>query len=133
MASSYCMATAPDSVYNQKWAFYNPLRKSPELEWPTNGLTLQNLYRLAQTLNPSDLEIAPVQAWFELASRFPPEILLRQDVLDTLGKEFRGVVHCVIYGAAIERQAFESVVYRVLGPPAAAMPDASAVQPQQQQ
>ena len=130
MASSYCMATAPDSVYDKKWAFYNPLRKNPELEWTTNGLTLQKLYGLAQTLNPSDLEVAPVQAWFELADRYPPEMLLQQNVLDTLAREFRGTVHCVIYGAAVERQAFESIVYRVLGPPPAALAECSTAQQQ---
>jgi hypothetical protein len=86
------------------------------LSWQGSGLTLESLYGLASSVNPSDLDLAPVQAWFELAARYPPEILLRKDVEDRLKKEFVGVVKCPHYGAAIERGAFESIVARVLDP-----------------
>lgn len=117
MASAYCMSTAPDKVYDEQWAALNPFRKTQEVEWQANGLTLGTLYGLAQSLNPSDLEVTPVQAWFELTSRYPLEKLLQQDALDRMAREFKGAVKCVIFGAAAERQAFESIVRRVLGPP----------------
>lgn len=56
-----------------------------------------------------------MQAWFELAERFGPELMVHERTLQLLRKEFKGVTKCVAYGAAIERLAFESVVGRVLG------------------
>lgn len=88
----------------------------PPVSWPASGLTLHSLYGLASSVNPSDLELAPVQAWFELAARWPLETLLRKDVEDRLKTAFVGVVKCPHYGAAIERGAFESICARVLGP-----------------
>ncbi|KFG87436.1 hypothetical protein MANI_109635, partial [Metarhizium anisopliae] len=88
----------------------------PSFQWGASGITLESLHGLAASLNPGDLEITPVQAWFELASRYPVEVLLGGAVLDTLQREFNGVVRCVMYGAVIERLAFESIIARVLGP-----------------
>lgn len=81
-----------------------------------SGLTLQSLHGLASSINPADLDLTPVQAWFELAARYPIDVLLRRDVEDRLKREFVGVVKCPHYGAAIERGAFESICARVLGP-----------------
>jgi hypothetical protein len=61
------------------------------------------------------LELTPVQAWFELAGRYPPEVLLREDVLGALKRELAPVVKCPHFGAVMEREAYESVVGRVLG------------------
>jgi hypothetical protein len=89
----------------------------PTLTWNTSSLSLWSLYGLANSLNAPDLDLAPVQAWFELASMYPLSLLLRPDIQASLRKEFVGVVKCPHYGAAIERSAFESIVDRVLGPP----------------
>ena len=79
-----------------------------------SGLTLQALYGLASTLNPGDMEVTPVQAWFELASQYHVSLLLSPPVLEALKREFIGVVKCVHFGATIERGAFESVAGRVM-------------------
>ncbi|KND95139.1 hypothetical protein TOPH_00325 [Tolypocladium ophioglossoides CBS 100239] len=118
MASAYCMASAPETVYTDREALDSKKKRSrsPPLQWAALGTTLKSLHGLARSLNPGGQEIAPVQAWFELASRYPVDILMGDGVLDTLQREFRGVVRCVAFGAAIERLAFESVITRVLGP-----------------
>ncbi|CAK7223954.1 hypothetical protein SBRCBS47491_005382 [Sporothrix bragantina] len=90
---------------------------SQGLTWQAPDITLQTLYGLAVSLNPiSEMELAPVQAWFELAARYPLPILLRKDVLNALKREFVGVVRCLYFGAVMERVAFESVVQRVVEP-----------------
>ncbi|EXV03111.1 hypothetical protein X797_004234 [Metarhizium robertsii] len=120
MASAYCMAPAPESVYAGRAALAakkpGKAAPRPSFQWGASGITLESLHGLAASLNPGDLEITPVQAWFELASRYPVEVLLGGAVLDTLQREFNGVVRCVMYGAVIERLAFESIIARVLGP-----------------
>ncbi|PFH62107.1 hypothetical protein XA68_15068 [Ophiocordyceps unilateralis] len=132
MASAYLMASAPASVYAslealtpgpawRRLLFPDSSRRrrdaSPVLRWSAPGLSLASLHGLAQSLNPlGDVELTPVQAWFELSVRYPSERLLRADVMDALLRRFRGVVRCVAYGAAVERLAFESVVAGVLGP-----------------
>ncbi|KAM3513815.1 hypothetical protein MY11210_002540 [Beauveria gryllotalpidicola] len=120
MASSYLMASAPESVYDERAALASRFRSSPAaLQWPAAAaaVTLDSLHGLAQSLNPGGVdEVAPVQAWFELAARYPVDTLLQPAVLDALKREFKGVVRCVAFGAAMERGAFESIVMRVLGP-----------------
>ncbi|KAK9438785.1 alanine racemase [Metarhizium brunneum] len=121
MASAYCMAPAPESVYAGRAALAakkpgKAAAPRPSFQWGASGITLESLHGLAASLNPGDLEITPVQAWFELARRYPVEVLLGGTVLDTLQREFNGVVRCVMYGAVIERLAFESIIARVLGP-----------------
>lgn len=89
---------------------------SSPLSWHTSGLTLRSLYELACSLNPADdVEVTPVQAWFELVGRFGAEAIMAEGVLESLKREFVGVVKCPHYGASLERAAFESVVGRVLG------------------
>ena len=90
---------------------------SQGLQWQAPDVTLQTLYGLAVSLNPiSDKELAPVQGWFELASRYPLSLLLRTDVVEGLKRELVGVVRCLYFGAVMEREAFESVVQRVVEP-----------------
>ncbi|KAK4237145.1 RNA polymerase I-specific transcription initiation factor RRN3-domain-containing protein [Achaetomium macrosporum] len=103
---------------------------SSGLSWKTSGLTLRSLYGLACSLNPplspddddngggggcASAEIAPVQAWFELVTRFGAATLMREGVLDRLKREFVGVVKCPHFGASMKRGAFETVVAGVLG------------------
>lgn len=116
MASSYLMASAPESVYTKREAFNSRFRSSPTLQWASSSVTLDSLYGLAQSLNPGQEEVAPVQSWFELASRYPIDLLLQPASLESLKREFKGVVRCVAFGAAMERDAFESIIARVLGP-----------------
>jgi hypothetical protein len=123
MASTFCISSAPDSVFEARKGFKSSSSSSrsksasPVISWNAScGLTLQALYGLASSLNPGDKELTPVQAWFELARQYHASLLLDRRILDALKKEFVGVVKCVHFGAAIERQAFESIVDRVIGP-----------------
>lgn len=128
MASSLALRTAPPEVFTSiEQATENLTKRGrsqkagedpipPDLSWQASGLTLLSLYGLANSLNPSDKELTPVQAWFELASRYPMALLLRQDILEALKVAFVGVVKCPHYGAEIERSAYESIVHRILGP-----------------
>ncbi|KAK8139702.1 hypothetical protein PG984_000825 [Apiospora sp. TS-2023a] len=90
---------------------------SSSVAWRTTGLTLESLHDLASTLNPPDLELAPVQAWFEMIREYGPAAVLGDGgrVLEQLTAELRGLVNCLSFGAVIEREAFDSVLHRVLG------------------
>ncbi len=126
MASSLALRTAPGTVFDQVITTKQNMRSPdpttraapipPAVSWQVSGLTLQNLYGLARSVNPSDLDITPVQAFFEWADQYPLAVLLRPDILDQLKRELIGVVKCPHFGAVIERGACESVVGRVLGP-----------------
>ncbi|CAM1506597.1 Fc.00g062380.m01.CDS01 [Cosmosporella sp. VM-42] len=126
MASTFCMADAPESVFMGRKAglvpqtckaITGPLGPPVNFQWSTAGISLDSLHNLALSLNPGDLELTPVQAWFELARRYSIDKLLDPLTLDALKREMNGVVKCLHFGAVIERQAFESVTNRVLGPP----------------
>ena len=113
MASTFCAATAPEVLYPRQKGGNVPLKgESPS--WTISGLTLQNLRLLASSLIPGDAELTPVQGWFELVERYGTEVLLGQ-AMASLKREFVGVVKCPHFGAVIEREAFESVVERVMG------------------
>ena len=87
-----------------------------DLSWTSTSLTLASIHGLASSLVPDDtVEVAPVQAWFELVRRFGVDVLMAEGVLEALKREFVGVVRCPHFGAVVERGAFESVVGRVLG------------------
>ncbi|KAI0818249.1 hypothetical protein GGR55DRAFT_694479 [Xylaria sp. FL0064] len=87
-----------------------------QLAWPSRALTLTNLRRLAGTLNASAAaELAPVQAWFELVSLYGVGIATDGAVLERLKFELAGEVHCVMFGAAVDRDVFEAVLKRVIG------------------
>ncbi|KAF9879206.1 hypothetical protein CkaCkLH20_03439 [Colletotrichum karsti] len=115
MASTMCMSSAPERVYR------SIRRKETETQhsWDaTSGagsaLSLKSLLSLAKALNPGDIELTPVQAWFELAGRYGAAALMEDRVIEALKREFCGVVDCIHFGAIIERDAFESVVARVM-------------------
>ena len=143
MASSVALASAPPEIFvtldetrERVWdpcrpaeGTHNPIARTTTTttttsssklaappSWRAEGLSLQGLYGLACSLNPSDEELAPVQAWFEMAALYPTELLLREDVLTRLREAFRGTVRCPHFGAAINRDVFESIVARILGP-----------------
>ncbi|RYP80757.1 hypothetical protein DL769_002304 [Monosporascus sp. CRB-8-3] len=79
------------------------------------GLSLGSLRRLAEALNPPDVELAPVQAWFEIARACGPAAVRDAAIMDFLKRELARVVRCVHFGAAIPRHAFDDVVGRVVG------------------
>ncbi|PHH71986.1 hypothetical protein CDD80_4842 [Ophiocordyceps camponoti-rufipedis] len=132
MASAYLMANAPPQAYTSRSAMTpdpswrrilqpetcrRRREASPVVRWSAPAISLASLHGLAQSLNPmGDVELTPVQAWFELAARYPAERLVRAEVLNALLARFCGLVRCVAYGAAVERGAFESVAVGVLGP-----------------
>lgn len=126
MASSLCIQSAPQEAFekfdettkNLKSSSRKASGVSPvagDISWKAPGITLRSLLGLASSLNPGDKELTPVQAWFELASQYSPALLLSPRVLNGLKREFVGVVRCQRFGATIEREAFESVVGRVIG------------------
>lgn len=136
MASTFCMSRAPDTVYDYSHSVFlasqqqqqqgkngaggadaSPAQTqevTPAFTWQSPGLNLATLRGLASSLNPGDQDLTPVQAWFELASRYRMDVLLGPGVLDTLRVEFNGAVKCLAYGAVIERGAFESIISRVM-------------------
>lgn len=126
MASTFCMARAPEAVYLDRKNISatsdcgtgRGVGKIPPFyyEWPSTPISLASLLGLASSLNPGDKEITPIQAWFELADRYPITVLLDLQLLQVLSRELNGVVKCLYFGAVMEREAFESVVGRVLGP-----------------
>lgn len=85
------------------------------VEWSSNTLTLANLRRLARTLNPSDSELAPVQAWYELARLCGVAVATDAAVLAGLEKELAAEVHCVVFGAVVRRTVFEDALEKVVG------------------
>ncbi|KAF6829835.1 methyltransferase domain-containing protein [Colletotrichum plurivorum] len=116
MASTMCMSSAPERVYR------SIRRREVETQhtWEAStgagsALSLRSLLALAKTLNPGDIELTPVQAWFELAARYGAAPLMEERIVEALKREFCGVVDCIHFGAIIERDAFESVVARVMG------------------
>ncbi|KAK0657307.1 hypothetical protein B0T16DRAFT_452784 [Cercophora newfieldiana] len=123
MASALALRTAPPEVYAAAADTAPILRpakaadvtRQGDCSWQATGLTLHSLYGLACSISDADLEITPVQAWFELAGRYPLGLLLKREVLEVLKRELAPMVRCPHFGAVIEREAFESVVGRVLG------------------
>ncbi|OHE96989.1 hypothetical protein CORC01_07774 [Colletotrichum orchidophilum] len=116
MASTMCMSSAPARVYR---TIRRGEAETVSHTWQADtgagsALSLKSLLALAKTLNPGDIELTPVQAWFELAARYGAAALMRDSVIEALKREFCGVVDCIHFGAIIERDAFESVVARVM-------------------
>ncbi|WDK13975.1 hypothetical protein CGRA01v4_05256 [Colletotrichum graminicola] len=116
MASTMCMSSAPTRVHR---SIRRGEAEDKTHTWSADtgtgsALSLKSLLALAKTLNPGDIELTPVQAWFELAARYGTAALMRDNVIEALKREFCGVVTCIHFGAIIERDAFESVVTRVM-------------------
>ncbi|KAI1093584.1 hypothetical protein F5B19DRAFT_112302 [Rostrohypoxylon terebratum] len=91
-----------------------PITPNPTTE---PALTLESLYNLATTLNPASCpELAPVQAWFEIARLYGGAVALNAALMDRVRAELAPSVDCLHFGAVISRAAFEGAVERVLGP-----------------
>ena len=121
MATSLALQQAPSRIFDRidgvQHELYVEPQSSPataDISWRSNALTLESIFTLAQTLSSAEVELAPVQAWFEIVSDYGPEIGLNPVLLETMKREFRGVVKCLHFGAVIERDAFDSIVHRVV-------------------
>ncbi|KAK7924875.1 hypothetical protein PG985_006929 [Apiospora marii] len=128
MVSAMALQQAPNPVFQRLESHASTAAPEPphlregadgsnSVAWHTTGLTLESLYDLASTLNLPDLELAPVQAWFEIIREYGPGAVLGDgsQVLERLIAELSGLVKCLSFGAVIEREAFDSVLCRVLG------------------
>ncbi|KAI1766166.1 hypothetical protein GGR53DRAFT_487110 [Hypoxylon sp. FL1150] len=81
------------------------------------SLTLASLYGLATALNPADsVELAPVQAWFEIARMYGEGAVRDAAKMDAVRVELARDVDCLHFGAVVQRAAFEGTLERVLGP-----------------
>ncbi|KAI0852669.1 hypothetical protein F5Y00DRAFT_227278 [Daldinia vernicosa] len=115
--------THPHSLTNVITSWPTPTPTSPSTSTSTAALlTLENLRGLAAALNPNpeeSAELAPVQAWFEIARLYGGIAALLRDAprLERLRVEMAAVVDCIHYGAVIRRADFESTLERVMGPP----------------
>ncbi|KAI1120918.1 hypothetical protein F5Y10DRAFT_257420 [Nemania abortiva] len=125
-ATALALQSAPLSVFTrindlQEYLAPSPPQEVPAIptpipvEWSTKALTLANLRRLAATLNLSDGELAPVQAWFELAALYGVGAATDGAVLARLRSELASEMSCVTFGAAVDRDIFEGVLERVMG------------------
>lgn len=90
------------------------LQDGNNISWPATGLSLETLHALASKLSPPETELAPVQAWFEILRGYGVAVVLDQPLMARMLAEFSGVVKCLHFGAVIERDAFDSVVSRVI-------------------
>ncbi|TGJ87805.1 hypothetical protein E0Z10_g969 [Xylaria hypoxylon] len=121
MATTLALQSAPSAVFTGINDLQQQLASAPSAEtaaplaWSSKALTLTNLRRLAGTLNSSDTELAPVQAWFELASRYGVAIATDSAVLEKLKRKLAGEVRCVVFGAAVQRDIFEAALENVIG------------------
>lgn len=115
------MNAAPTSIFADReiFASLNPAEtQAPTFQWQANGFTMGSLWALAQVeIDPT--EISPVQIWFDLAAKYPYELLFVDGLLTALLLELRPFIRCIEYGAAVNRQFYEDVIERVLGPPPA--------------
>ncbi|KXJ95906.1 hypothetical protein Micbo1qcDRAFT_29706 [Microdochium bolleyi] len=92
-----------------------PMLQDNNISWPATGLSLETLHALASKLSPPETELAPVQAWFEILRGYGTAVVLNQQLMARVLAEFSGVVKCLHFGAVIERDAFDSVLSRVIG------------------
>ncbi|KAL7818206.1 hypothetical protein V8C44DRAFT_216674 [Trichoderma aethiopicum] len=119
-ATSLFMNAAPPSVFTDRQVFAGidpATTQAPTFQWHANGVSVSSLWALAQfEVDPA--EISPVQIWFDLASKYPYELLFADGLLTSLLIELRPYIRCIEYGAAVNRQFYLDVVERMIGPPA---------------
>ncbi|KAH8821489.1 hypothetical protein F5884DRAFT_745807 [Xylogone sp. PMI_703] len=102
MASTYLYAHAPPSVF----------KDLDNASWPAPTLELSELLAMSRSLNSSDFEITPVQAWFLLQDNYSIAVVLRG--LDALKHDLSSLVDCWGFGAVVDRDAFWAVTRRIL-------------------
>ncbi|KAL6868504.1 hypothetical protein J3F83DRAFT_737343 [Trichoderma novae-zelandiae] len=118
-ATSLFMNAAPPSIFTDRQVFAGidpTTTQAPTFQWQANGISISSLWALAQfEVDPT--EISPVQIWFDLASKYPYELLFADGLLTSLLIELRPFIRCIEYGAAVNRQFYLDVVERTLGAP----------------
>ncbi|KAL7792928.1 hypothetical protein V8C37DRAFT_114932 [Trichoderma ceciliae] len=118
-ATALFMNAAPESIFanRQVFAGMDPTgTQTPAFHWQASGVSINSLWALAQfEIDPT--EISPVQIWFDLASKYPYELLFADGLLTALLIELRPFIRCIEYGAAVNRQFYEDVIERILGQP----------------
>ncbi|KAK9421058.1 putative BZIP domain-containing protein [Seiridium unicorne] len=121
MASSIALQHATPDIFTRIDAVNSVIKSNPhcnpdthDIEWQLSGLSLETLYGLAQTLNPPDRELAPVQAWFEIVQMYGPDVALDRQIIEGLTRGFRGMVRCLQFGAVIQREVFDNIVSNVV-------------------
>ncbi|KAM0514750.1 hypothetical protein ACHAPE_006424 [Trichoderma viride] len=120
-ATALFMNAAPSSIFTDREVFtaIDPTTtQAPTFHWQASGININSLWALAQfELDPT--EISPMQIWFDLASKFSYELLFSDGLLTALLIELRPLIRCIEFGASIQRQFYDDVIARVLGPSAA--------------
>ncbi|PTB65400.1 hypothetical protein BBK36DRAFT_1121636 [Trichoderma citrinoviride] len=122
-ATSLLMNAAPPSIFTDRQVFAGiadpATTQAPTFQWhapAATGISIASLWALAQfEVDPA--EISPVQIWFDLASKYPYELLFADGLLTSLLIELRPFIRCIEYGAAVNRQFYLDVVERMIGPP----------------
>ncbi|KAM0253604.1 hypothetical protein ACHAQJ_007233 [Trichoderma viride] len=118
-ATALYMNAAPASIFADRQVFsgIDPTEsQAPTFRWQASGISISSLWALAQfEIDPT--EISPMQIWFDLASKYPYELLFVDGLLTALLIELRPFIRCIEFGAAVNRQFYEDVIERILGPP----------------
>ncbi|KAK0748203.1 hypothetical protein B0T21DRAFT_356065 [Apiosordaria backusii] len=128
MATSLALQSAPSSIFSaaKKTKLFpgssiniKPPSTSKEMEWENSALTLRNLYRLSKALEKGgedEMEVTPVQAWFELVSGYGLGRVMEGigELKREMGRR-KGAVRCPHYGARIGRGEWEEIVGEVMG------------------
>ncbi|KAM0450264.1 hypothetical protein ACHAPV_003932 [Trichoderma viride] len=119
-ATALFMNAAPSSIFTDREVFtaIDPTTtQAPTFHWQASGININSLWALAQfELDPT--EISPMQIWFDLASKYSYELLFSDGLLTALLIELRPLIRCIEFGASIQRQFYDDVIARVLGPAA---------------
>ncbi|KAI0154757.1 hypothetical protein GGR57DRAFT_95553 [Xylariaceae sp. FL1272] len=105
----------PQCTNEAKAPTLSALTADQQIAWPATQLTLSNLGRLASLLDKPDVELAPVQAWFEIARLYGLAVATDRSILQQLRYEFGRVVKCVRFGASVPRPVFEGILKKVMG------------------
>lgn len=68
---------------------------------------------MSKSLGTDDLEVTPVQIWFELVEHFDAEEVLKPERLEALKRELGPLVDCHKCGAVILRCDFNEAMRKV--------------------
>jgi hypothetical protein len=113
------MNAAPPSIFTDRQVFagIDPAEtQAPTFHWQATGININSLWSLAQfEIDPT--EISPMQIWFDLASKYPYELLFADGLLTAILIELRPFIRCIEFGAAVNRQFYEDVIERIIGLP----------------
>ncbi|KAH6606528.1 hypothetical protein Trco_005681 [Trichoderma cornu-damae] len=118
-ATALFMNAAPASIFADRLVFagMDSTEAQPTtLRWQANRISIGSLWAFAQfEIDPT--EITPVQIWYDLSSKYSYDLLFADGLLAALLIELRPFIRCIEFGPAANRQHYEDVVERILGPP----------------